>query len=258
MTASEIRATTLCYFRIRGLLDQPLPDPVRDMFNDFLQSTAATCHAITENSGPSRWARGIVGPVLAAAMSAAIWMREDVHSQVGALRIFGIAGERQMSTQKAWQLVRPYLSETVLSDSAIEEICQQVSMRLNLPRDPTPIDLLEELTRRRSGHFPIEVSHWLNEHFREHPDSQDAYARVYRRTLDDMTVLNARGGMEKSIAAHWHSGVPSRQDWEEIVCGRMPLRWVEQRAANAAVRQFIVDYYDHWNAGRDKPSINVA
>ena len=250
MSMAEIRGVTLSYFRIRELLDQPLPDDVREIFHDFMQSTAAACHLVTEGSAPARWCRSIVGPVLAAAVGSAIWMREEVSGSVGALRIFGLAGDRPLPNHASWRLVQPYLQEPALSRQALSEIRRLSRIRLNLPADPTPVDVLEELTRRRAGQFPVEVSHWLNAHFRDHMEDHNPYTDLYRRTLEDMAVLNEHGGMASSIGAYWAIGVPTREDWGCIVRGQMPQHWLQIRAANAAVRQFLADYYDKWQEGK--------
>ena len=167
MTNSEVRATAVAYYQIRELLNHPLPEKTRDTFNTFLQTVAEDCFTVSDTSAPSRWARGVVGPVLAAALGAAVYMRDDVPSPHAALRIFGLAGDRPLSSQSAWRLIQGYRDAPCLTDEMITEIGQKIGIRLRLPPDPTIVDVLDDITRPRSGKFPVQVAHWLSQYFRE-------------------------------------------------------------------------------------------
>ncbi len=151
MTAAETRAAVLAYHRLRHLLTQPLDAALRQRIVEMSASIEEACQGTTNRSAPSRWARQQVGPVLAAGLGASAWMRSEVPSAVAALRIFGLAGERSLSPLKASKIMQPYLWEPALSDSTVAEIRRRCGLRLQrLPANPSPIDLLVELTRPRS------------------------------------------------------------------------------------------------------------
>lgn len=245
MSAAEVRGTVLAYQRIRALLNQPLTDHTRERFEAFLRSTEEACRLVTAHSAPARWARSIVGPVLAAGLGAAIYLRDDYTNPGGALRVFGLAGERALTSQAAWKLMQPYIWEPVVSEQVLGEIRRHSDLQLHrLPRDPSPVDVLEELTRPRSGGFPVQVSHWLAEYFRE---SQTPYSVAYANILADLVAANDRGDFEVAQRASLVHGRFTREEWAELIRGRVPQSRLEVRASYLVVRQFLADYWAKWN-----------
>ncbi len=249
MSPSETRATVTAYHRVQSLLNQPLPDDVKDGFREYLAYAETACLNATRNSAPARWARSIVSPVLAAGVGAALpYWRDDPANAGAALRMFGLTGERSLTSQAAWKLMQPYIWEPVVSEQVLATIRRKTALRLNrLPPDPAPADVLIELTRSRTGGFPVQMSHWLAEYFREHRQDEGPYCEVYRRTLVDLSVQNQRGELVQYTGPGSVHGRYTREEWEELIRGRVPESRLEVRAAYLVVKQFIAEYWAKWN-----------
>lgn len=244
MTSAETRGTVTAYYKIRELLDQPLPAATRDTFNAYLQQVAEDCRSTTDNSAPARWARTVVGPILSAAVGAAVNMQAI--NKISALRIFGLHGNRALSNEEAWRIMRPYIHEPALHPEALAQIQRYSDLRLRLSNTPsTPIDVLAELTRPRSGVFPSQVSYWIAEYFTEHRDADTFYGEVYRSTLRGISEVNS--SHETANIAIPHSGKMTREDWGALIHGSNPQARVLLRAGYAVARQFIAECWDRWN-----------
>jgi hypothetical protein len=250
MTAAEVRGTALVYHSIQEVLNQPLTEDAKTQCHGFLHWAEQECQVVTETSAPARWARSMVGPVLAAAVGAAAWMRDQVPSANIALRIFGLTGDRPLSSQAAWNLIQPCLGEPALNEQALFKIRRQTGLLLKLPAEPNAVDVLEELTRPRSGVFPVQVSRWLADYFREHNGDDTCYAAHYRNALADLKTLNDRGDLVQMTGSHGVSGRLSKQDWEALIHRRLPLSRLETRAGYTVARQFVVEYWEKWNPPR--------
>lgn len=246
MTAAEIRGATLAYHQIRDLLKQPLTTDARAHLADFLLSIEDQCQAITSASAPARWARKIVGPVLAAAVGASTWMRDDVPTVVAALRIFGLHGDTPLSNEAAWSLMRTHLSDTVLSEQTVTQVAFSTGLLLKLPASPTPAQVLEELTRTRSGGFPSQVSRWLADYFRDHAEEDNPFSDVYRTTLAELSA----SGVSGEVITHVGHERLTSEDWECLIHSRLPQSRLELRAGYAAARRFIAEYWEKWNLSR--------
>ncbi len=247
ISAAEVRGLTLAHYQITALLKQPLPADAKAILQDLLVRIEEDCFVVSDNSSPSRWARSIVGSVLAAALGAATYMRDDTPTRISALRIFGLAGDRALSGQAAWKLMQPYVLVPTISDHEVLAIRRLSGLRLKLPEFPSTVDVLEELTRPRGGGFPLQITAWLIDFFRTHASDDTVYARQYQTALADMINFHKYCDTEQVNTRHIH-GRPSRADWEALVAGRTPLSWLEERAATTVTRQFIGDYWDHWHA----------
>ncbi len=248
LSAAKVRGLAFCYYRVRELSNQPLPDEVKEHFCDFLASTHEALYEVTENVQASRWARAIVGSVLAAAMGAAVYLRAQHCTTHATLRFYGLTGSHGMTSQTAWKLVQPYVWEPVLTAGAVADITRQSGLVLHLPKDPSAVDVLVELTRPRGAGFPGQVGHWLVEFFRENHDEQNRYAEIYRNNLVAIQDLNERG--ELMARSNGLRGPMEREDWEQVIKGRLPRPWVEVRAGYAAARAFVEDYWKQWNPRR--------
>lgn len=250
VTAAQVRALTLTYHKILELIDQPLLEETRDWFNDFLQSAAAQCDEITKGSAPGRWAKGEAGPVLAAAMGAAIHMRDRIPTASRALRVFGLHGDKALTNSAAWTLMQPYLWEPVLSPQAVAKIRHQCGLQLKLPDNPNVIDVLEEVTRPRTGAFPAQVAHWLADYFQSHAGADTPSGQHYRRTLADLQVLNERKELLPSSGARALSKPLTTKEWQALIDGHLPQYSLESKAGYAVARQFVSDYWTRWNSPR--------
>lgn len=248
MTAPEVRTTVLAYHRIQDLLTEPLPSTTRERFQGFLEETEKVCHDVSATSIPSRWARAMVGPVLAAGLGATIYMREDVASPSAALRSFGLSGDRALSNQAAWNILQPYRGESVLSEKSLAAIRRVTGMKMQrLAADPGPVDVLLELTRMRAGNFAAKMTHWLTEYFRTHADADTPYGNLYRSTLHELSDYNRQGEMAHMVDSVLDHTRYHRQDWEALVHGRMPQARLEMRAGFIVTKHFIADYWARWN-----------
>jgi hypothetical protein len=247
MSAAQVRGTALAYYRLKDLLIQPLTTDTRNNFTGFLRWAEEACRVVTDSSIPARWACEAVGPVLGASVGAAAWMRGEVANPGAALRIFGLAGDRALSPQSAWALIQPYLHEPTLSEQSLTRIRQQAGVRLKLSVAPTAVDVLVEMTRPRGGAFPVQVSHWLSDYFREHSGDDTHFAALYRTTLDDLSSINARGELAQFTGSASISGTPTAEEWESMIHGRVPKSRLEARAGFKVARQFILDYWELWN-----------
>lgn len=248
MTAAEIRATVLAYYRVRNLLSQSLTREDRAVFEDFLERAEEACRAASQASAPTRWARAHVGPVLAAGIGATRMGEET--TPVSALRMFGLAGEHALTAQAAWKMIQPYVWEPAVSAEVVAEVRRKTGFRMaKLSATPAPVDVLEELTRPRGCPFAVQVSHWLAEYFREHASDDDLYAGAYRSTWASLTSRNEQREMAQLTGSiHGHM---ERQDWLDLMHGKLPRFHVETRAAYIVVRRFITDYWAQW-AERDE------
>ena len=255
MNAALVRGYVVCYHRVRSLLRQPLdPDVVAD-FEDFLSDVQGICRDITESCPPSQWARDQVGPVMAAGLGAATNYRNEVPNPTAALRVFGLSGNHALSGHAAWKMVLPYRWESIVPTQAIDDMRRMSGLRLRLPHDPSPVDLLEELTRPRGGSFSLQLGHWLVDYFRDHAGANTHYAETYQEKLGDLIEANAKGDLSNSICANAIHGRPSRADWEALVIGRLPQSWLELRAGYATARHFMEDYWAKW---QERPAKEVA
>jgi len=244
MTAPEVRAVAIFYFRTRetlSRLEQPLQPELLTPLTDLLHSIEQSCATLTEGSAPAKWAKEMVGPVLAAAVGAAAWMRRDVPSALAAQRIFGLAGSQALSSNAAWKLVRPYLHEPLLSERTLADLAVKTGLELK-PKDNSPVEVIIELTRPRSAGFATDVGRWIKEYFRENGDAITPYGVLYRRVVEEMATQNEQTYSATSTV----HGEVTREDWQVLVNGKVPRKWVEHRAAYSVTRQFIADYWDKW------------
>ena len=242
MNAAEVRAAVRAYHRIQDVLDADGATGYLGAFQSWVESA---CRDVTEAAPTSQWARGMVGPVLAAGMGATVYARE-VHSPMGMLRIFGVVGNYPITSQAAWKLMAPYCWEPVLSERSIDNIRRQSGLRLNkLPLDPSPVDALEELTRFHSGEFSRQMAKWLSEYFQEHCLDNTPYGEEYCSALHNLSVLNDRGEMAK-FRSLVH-GQFTREEWGELIRGRLPQSRLELRAGYIVTKKFLVDYWERWN-----------
>jgi hypothetical protein len=254
MNACEVRAVVRAYYHIQNLLDAD----TQGHLGAFLQWAESACWEATEASGPSRWARDIVGPVLAAGLGAASYARE-VTNPGGMLRIFGLIGDHALPSLSAWGIMQPYCLNHVVCEEALANIRRQTGLRLNkLPADPSPLDLLEELTRPRSSELCTQVAHWIAEYFRDHALDDTLYSETYRSSLAGLDGLNERGEMAQLV------GLPSimhgkftRKEWAEIICGRVPRARVEMRAGYLTTRKFLIEYWERWNTHKSETAFPV-
>ncbi len=251
MTVSEVRGTVLAYHRIRALLNQPQPltDDTKARFNAFLRTAEDACRAVTGNSVPARWARSMVGAVLAAGLGAAVnYWRDDIPTPSSALRVFGLIGERPLTAAAAWKLMQPYVWEPALGEQTLAEIGRKASLRLHkLPPDPSPVDVLVDLTRPRSDSFSVQMSLWLAEYFRQECDAATTYGVLYRSTLAELLAHNRTGEMALLTGPAMVHGRPTREDWEDLIHGRIPRDRLALRAGYLVVRQFLTDYWEQWH-----------
>ena len=248
MTAHEVRAAVRAYHRIQDVLDAD----VTGHLETFLKWVEGACQAVTETSPTSRWARDMVGPVLAAGMGAAVFAR-DVRSPMGMLRIFGVTGNYPLTSQAAWKLMAPYCWQPVLDEREITAIRRQSGLRLNkLPADPSPIEVLEELTRFHCGDFSRQMSRWLCEYFQEHGLADTPYGEEYRSTTANLSVMNDRGEMAQFTSlVH---GPFTREEWGELIRGRLPQSRLELRAGYIVTKKFLVEYWERWNTHVESPA----
>jgi hypothetical protein len=130
----------------------------------------------------------------------------------------------------------------------LETIARESGLRLKLPKDPGPVDVLEELTRPRNSGFCVQVGYWLVQYFQEHPSDGTPYAGLYRSSLAGLTALNVDGAIPHSITTHARM---AREDWEELLRGRSPQAWLESKAGYVAARQFVTDYWEKWQPKKD-------
>jgi hypothetical protein len=257
MTSAHVRSTVTAYYRIRGLLAEPLPEDLQACLAETLARIENDCRLVTGNSAPSRWARSIVGTVLTAGLGACCYMRGEIANPSALLRVFGLVGEHALSSQAAWNLVKPYAWEPVIGDGTLAELRRRSSLRLHrLPADPGPADVLLEMTRPRSGAFAVHLARWLAEYFREHAGPQHAttYADHYRATLADLITANERG--EMAYLTGQVSGSLTRDEWGELIRGRVPPSRLELRAGYLTTRQFLVDLWRQWNP--EKQEVRLA
>ena len=246
LSAPEVRGITLLYHEILRLLLQPLPAATRITLEEFCVEIVETCRETTNNSEAARWARSIVGPVLAAAIGSVTYMRENARNPTQALRIFGLTGNHALSDICAWALVEPYIEYAVVPPEAIDKIGAAAELRLKLPSDPSPTDVLVELTRQRRTRFGSQVAHWLVEYFRTHKDEDGPYAGYYRDDLVNLRILNEHGDLANISKVTLIRGPVEREDWEALVRGRLSDARLEIRAATSVTRKFIVEYWHRW------------
>jgi hypothetical protein len=254
MTAAEVRAAVRAYHRIQDVLDAD----VAGHLETFLKWVEGACQAVTETSPTSRWARDMVGPVLAAGMGAAVFARE-VRSPMGMLRIFGVIGNYPLTSQAAWRLMAPYCWEPVLSVRSLDQIRVKSGLRFNkLPADPGPVDVLEELTRFHSGEFSRQMAKWLAEYFQRHAGVADdtLYADKYRSTIANLSVMNDRGEMAQFTSLI--HGPFTREEWGELIRGRLPQSRLELRAGYIVTKKFLVEYWERWNRQKDPTVLSVG
>ena len=256
MTAAQTRATVLAYQRIRELLPfHQYPEEVQDHMNAFLCHVENLCQEATSNSEPGRWARSVVGPVLAAGLGATGYMRETVPNEATVLRIFGLIGDRSLSTKEAWLFVQRYAFEPVLSPEILAEVQRTSRVRLTkLPKNPNALDLLEELTRPRTDSFRIQLSRWVAEHFRlVGPTSDDIYGAEFRRLLQDLEGVNTRGELAPVAGVNVaHGRRFTREEWAALLAGRIPQARLEERASYMVTRKFLIDYWKAWQKKVDR------
>ena len=250
MNACEIRAAVRAYHRIQDVLDAD----VTGHLSTFLKWVEGACGSVTSTSETSHWARDMVGPVLAAGMGAAVYARE-VHSPMGMLRIFGVTGNYPLTSQAAWKLMAPYCWEPVLSERSLDNIRRLSGLRLNkLSAEPSPVDALEELTRFHSGEFSRQMAKWLSEYFQEHAGVADdtPYADEYRSTIANLSAMNDRGELAQSTGmVH---GAFTRDEWAELIHGRLPPSRIELRAGYIVTKKFLVEYWERWNVQKEPPA----
>lgn len=240
MTAGEVRGTALAYYRLKGIMkNNPLPPQARASFTEFIRMAELDCGILAEGTAPGRWTCKIVGPVLAAAMGSATYMRGLVHEPVGALRIFGLSGTRALPPPIAWKLMQPYLAAATLPPEAVADLARRSNLRLKLPPFPSPVEALEELTRHRCGSFAAQVGYWLAESFRENSAVKNSYTDLYRRTMAGMADIS------EEYVNGFH-GRMSREDWECMMAGKTPQSVMELRASYVVARQFLTDYWERW------------
>jgi hypothetical protein len=145
-----------------------------------------------------------------------------------------------------------------VSEQALADIRRQAGLPLKLSADPTPVDVLYELTRPRSGGFPSQLAFWLAEYFRDHAAADNQYAKIYRDSLDSLTASSGDGAMAQIAGPQLLSGKLSKQDWESLIHGRVPLARLELRAGYAAARKFLADYWDRCTAKKTEPAMAVT
>jgi hypothetical protein len=245
MNPPEIRAMISAYYRIRELPD-PLPNFANKAFAGFLLATEEACLDISDRSPQSRWARVHIGSVLSAALGAAAWM-QDAATGVAALRMFCLAGSRALPPVDAWDLMRDYglLDKPTLSKEDVQTIASESGLRLKLGPDPSPGDVLVELTRSRAGEFSSQVGHWIAAYFRNHATEDGAFLGSYRSTLRGLVEANERGELLRHAGLE-HTGHLSREEWAALISGKIPLARLESRASYEATRQFLVAYWKQW------------
>ena len=244
LTAAEVRASALAYHQLEILLKHPLTPESRAAFEHLKTHIEGLCEEVSGTCSPSRWARDCVGPVLAAALGAATYMREDIRTPTGALRVFGLSGSHTPTNAEAWRLAKAYLQCPVVPPTAIAELSAKMGVRLHLNANPSPAELLTELSRPRASHFAMQVSQWLIAWFRLHSADDTNWGRIYREELVDLQRMNARRGFADGIK------LPmirlEKGDWEELIAGRLPERMLEYRAALVVTRRFLVEYWHQW------------
>jgi hypothetical protein len=201
------------------------------------------CCQGTDRTATGRWARKSVGPVLAAALGAAVWRHDEVDNPGVALRIFGVVGDHVLSPAEAWAVMLPYLTMQTLDEATLEGIRSHAGLQLlKLPDAPTPTDVLLALTQRRSRDFPEEVAYWLSEYFREHANDDTPYGATYRAALAECQAANLRGELHHLAAPSQLGDCPSREDWDDLIAGRISARSLEQRAGYVVTKQFLLEY----------------
>lgn len=243
MTSLETRAVVVAYFKVQHLLGGVYPPSLQLNLITVRDDLLSWCHVAAHHTSAGRWAAEHVGPVLSAAMGASTDMRK-IASAGDLLRCFGLSGgDRALSPKDAWRVVKAYTYEPVVSAYSLSQIAIAANTTLRkLPQEPSPTDVLMELTRLRSSPFLVQLSRWIADHIRHQVGG--TYGNLYRRTLDDLENLNNSGEMMHS-AAHSIGGGRKleREDWDSILAGRVPAFRLQERAAFASAKQFILDYY---------------
>lgn len=248
MTRAEVRGSVLAYYRIKEIENHPFPDPLKQVLAEFCCEVEKGCTDFVKRAAATRWACGHLGPVLSAAVAAAYPTAERHNYVTSVLKAFGLAGERSLSSPIAWRIMLPYVHEPVVSEQVVAKIARDTSLRLRPHTAPTPVELLAEMTRPRGGKFPVQVGKWLAEKIQEMP-IESHYGALYQKTLDEFTSLNATGENAQYISSHVH-GEMNREDWVEVLNGRIPRHRLEARASYATARQFISDYCELWRRSR--------
>jgi hypothetical protein len=251
MTAMEIRSAVSAYYRIRECLNHPQSPEYAARLGELLADIERDCEAATEVALAPRWAKATVGPVLAAGVGAATWMRGALDNAGAALRVFGLTGERALSPASAWGLVRPFCLEPVLSEQSLAAIHRRTGMRLRLPTNPSPLDALDALTKPRNGEFAVKAAHWLAEYFRDHAGADTPFATLYRESLANLEATNATGEMAMMAGPNGLNDRPTREEWESIIHGRVPHARLEVRAGYIVATRFVKEYWERWNVKSD-------
>jgi hypothetical protein len=233
LNTSEVRGAVITYHSIRDLLDhQALDKTTRQHLSQAMNHIESACWQVTNHSDPARWARKIVGPVLSAALGASGWMGGRIPSALSALQMFGLEGPKPLSAQQAWDLLKPYAKQQTIPHHVIEKIQKESGLKFKLAENPSPADVLLELTRSRSGDFAVRVGRWIADHFRANANADNIYAEAYRTALAQLHTANQNGELE-------HSSTLS-------LSHRLDREAIEKRASYTAVVKFIVDYWERW------------
>lgn len=214
------------------------------MLYDCADVIRTECAKIASRNRCGDWATEHIGPVLAAGMTATTDMRHYL-SERSMLRCFGIDTTPSLSPIEAWELVKPYRYEPVLAEDVIAQIFQTACLiPRNLAENPSPADVLSELTRPRSAEFLSQMARWIIRWFIRESWTEGHYYKLYQESLERQRKLNLPGQIEKNIVAAIKSAKSfSAEDWKCLLDGRLPESTLEFRAALSTTRQFLLDYY---------------
>lgn len=256
----EVRAVVTAYQRATALLPSTqYPSGIQDDLNSFLCRCTDFCQEISGHSDPGRWARTIIGPVLAAGMGATVDLRET-RGAMGVLRAFGLAGERRLFDHEAWLTVRPYAHEQVLSAETIADVTRRTGLRLTrLPPNPGPADLLEELTRPRCLSFVLQMTRWLGEHFRPRGGCgcHDHFSQAYHQRRVELGRMNEALELAPITGARVLTGHRmTRSDWVHMLAGRVPDHRLDESASLSVTKEFLLEYWQRCTGAHKKPVEN--
>lgn len=237
----EVRAIVRSYMKLRELQESnAFPASYASQIEKYCAMVEEDMRSVTSTSANSRWARDIVGPVLAAGMGAVTAMRDQVKTATAALRIFGLAGTHPMSNAAAWRMMAQY--GKWISPKEAEEIQKQTGIKLD-PRNLSLPAVLQDLTRVRSIDFGLQMAYWLGCYFARGVPKDNEYTDYFRGVIGDLVTTNERGQMEISPEVFGTRPFLAAE-WEEVMQGRLPFQRLEVRASLLTTRKFVVDYWE--------------